>query len=406
MIQDTLFEQFKVAAVVQAELEALLLMHFHHATGVNAKEIHYLRQGEECALALSYDANGKVRSLNAGPGLMDQDLTEIKQKINQLLIQTSGTSVGQTVLFAHQPVSGYFKYRDKFQIVPVPPEAPQLPIAVGDHPLLLQFTFPSSDDHHIQLIRRSRIAREIELLCVAFTNGIGKGQSSILRNHWVNVPAQNQANHKSEYCQEIYLYEGQNCLADAFTETNEIPPIALAPSDAYYKRHGLAIGQNLDLPDALENQLDCFFSAPAEVRERFLRSSFWFQHAQLVATLSKSASFTALMSAIEALMPEAIPTGHCDACNRPISIGSTRRFKDFVEQFIPDQQASSADKGKLYSLRSALSHGGSLLHSDRNGWAAGMTSRSLEEWASYDAMWRIVRIALANWIRTSSGEPR
>jgi hypothetical protein len=405
MIQDTLFEQFKVAAVDQAELEALLLMHFHHATGVNAKEIHYLRQGEKCALALSYDANGKVRSLNAGPGLRDQDLTEIKQKIDQLLIQTSGTSVGQTVLFAHQPVDGHLKYRDKFQIIPVPPEAPQLPIAVGDHPLLLQFTFPHSDDPHIGIIRRTRIAREIELLCAGLTHGIWKGSTHVAQYHWVNAPPQNKNIRRSEYCQGTYFFEGINYVPNTFTETNAISPIALTPSNDYYSSHGVVIGQNLDLPDNFENQLDCFFNAPLEVRERFLMASFWFQHAQLVASISKSASFTALMSAIEALMPKTTPNGYCDACNRPTSPGSTRRFKGFIEQFAPDQQASNADKSKLYALRSALSHGGSLLHSDRFGWSAGMTSKSVEEWENHDAMWRIVRVALTNWLGISSGEP-
>lgn len=404
MTQGTLFEQFKVADVNQAELEAILMWHFDCATGLSSKEIHYERQGEGCALALQYDANGKLRAINTGSGLMDKDITEITQKIDQLLIQTSGTSVGQTVLFAHQPVNGYFKYGDKFQIVPVPPEAPQPPIAVGDHPLLLQFTFPRNDNAHIEIIRRTRIAREIELLCVAFTNGIWKGSNHVARHHWVNTQPQNQNIHRSEYCQETYFYEDINYVPNTFTETKAISPIALTPSNDYHSSHGVVIGQNLDLPDNFENQLDCFFNAPLEVRERFLRASFWFQHAQLVASISKSASFTALMSAIEALMPEAMPSGHCDACNRPISPGSTRRFKEFIEQFAPDIQTTSADKRKLYALRSALSHGGSLLHSDRNGWTPGMTSRSVEEWENHDAMWRIVRIALVNWIRTSSGE--
>lgn len=405
MTQDTLFEQFKVADVDQAELEAILMWHFDCATGLSSKEIHYQRQGVGCALALQYDANGKLRSIKTGPGLRDKDITEITQKIDQLLIQTSGTSVGQTVLFAHQPVNGYFKYRDKFQIVPVPPEAPQPPIAVGDHPLLLQFKFPHSDNVHIEIIRRTRIAREIELLCVALTNGIWKGSNHVAQHHWVNAQPQDQNIHRSEYCQETYFYEGINYIPNTFTGTKAISPIALTPSNDYYSINGFVIGQNLDLPDNFENQLDCFFSAPAEARERFLRSSFWFQHAQLVASISKSASFTALMSAIEVLMPEAIPTGHCDACNRPTSPGSTRRFKEFIEQFAPDIQTSSADKRKLYALRSALSHGGSLLHSDRNGWTPGMTSRSVEEWENHNAMWRILRIALVNWIRTSSGEP-
>lgn len=56
------------------------------------------------------------------------------------------------------------------------------------------------------------------------------------------------------------------------------------------------------------------------------------------------------------------------------------------------------DRRKLYSLRSALSHGGSLLHSDRHSWMGGMTSKALDEWSDHRAMWQIVRIALVTWL--------
>lgn len=405
MTPDKLFEQFKVAAVDQTELETLLMWHFQNATGVSAKEIHYQRDGEAFALALHYNNNGNLMELKAGPGLRDEDITKIEKRIDQTLICTTGVSVGQTVLFARQPVNGYFKYRDQFQIIPVPPAAPQLPVALGDHPLLLEFTFPTSEDRHIQTIRRARKAKEIELLCVAFTTGIWKGPNQALRHHWVYTEPQDSNTRGSKYLQEIYLYDGQMGHAGKFTDTSNTQPIPLTNHDAYYSKNGINIGESLELPDNLENQVDCFFNAHPDDRERFLRASFWFQHSQHVSSQSKSASFTALMSAIESLMPKAMPTGHCESCNRPISLGSTKRFKDFVEEFVPDQSSSDADKNKLYSLRSALSHGGSLLHSDRNTWLGSMTSGSIKEWANHDAMLRIVRIALTNWIYHSRGEP-
>ncbi len=399
MAYDNLFTRFHLADVDQSEFEQLLLFHFNHSTGVSPREIHYLRaQQDGIALIARYDSNGELSSLDPGPALQDNDVIQLEEKVNRFLLKSSAENIGQIVLFAHVPTTGHFRYKDRFQILPLPAEAPRPPFLLGDHPLLLQFAVSESEDFQTNSIRRSRIGREIELLCVALTTTIWRSISSVVRHHWVVTSSDDPQNLKSEFLQEGYIYKSANGKLEKFSDTINIPSLTLSATDEYYNRRGIAVDQVLDLPTDFTALLDRFYACSREDRDRFLRASYWFAHAQFVTNISRSASFTALVSAIEALMPPPDSAMKCVTCNRSTGKGPTAQFSDFVSHFAPDPMVSKSDRRKLYSLRSALSHGGSLLHSDRTNWMGGMTGKSIDEWEDHQAMWRIVRVTLVNWL--------
>src|SRR5262249_458055 len=131
-------------------------------------------------------------------------------------------------------------------------------------------------------------------------------------------------------------------------------------------------------------------------RDQFLRASYWFQHAQEVFPLSRSAAFVALVSAVEALMSELQGAGRCDACGHSIGPGPTRRFADFVEMYLPRSRVPEPERKRFYSLRSALSHGGKLLRDDHMLWQ--FEPKRLGEQTDMRSTWRIVHLVLHNWL--------
>src|SRR5439155_14540763 len=158
-----------------------------------------------------------------------------------------------------------------------------------------------------------------------------------------------------------------------------IPQLSAVPPADYYTRSGIGSDRVLEVPANLADLLGAFFSLSREHRDAFLRACFWFQHAKMIHSYSRSAAFTAVVSAIEALMPGVKGPEVCEKCGRPIGVGPTKLFMEFVERFAPGG-ASEADRRKLYSIRSALSHGGSLLPSDRRTWSPHLTPARIEEW--------------------------
>ncbi len=261
---------------------------------------------------------------------------------------------------------------------------------------MLQYKVIGSTDWQISMLRRTRIGREMELLCVALTNMIRGGIGITARYHWSLIKGSDQGDWRSEFCQEAYTWPGANGIAPAYAPAGEIANIARLPASEYYTQRGISVGQTLSLPDSFERLLDTYFACSRDDRDRFMRASFWFQYAQRVGTISHSGAFTALVSAVEALLPPPAESSNCPQCTRPLGIGPTKRFVDFVEDHAPGLDA--AQRRKLYALRSALSHGGALLHSDRYGWSGGMTGTSVSEWANQFAMWQVVRLVLVSWL--------
>jgi hypothetical protein len=390
---------FHCEAVDQSELEQLLLIHFGGSQSRNNDEIRYTRGLEgEPALVLRYADDGEIAEIVAGPSIQNDDISAIEEKVTRYLVTASGVQIGQVVLFAILPTVGWFRYKDVFLLLPVPPDAPQVQALVGDHPLLLQYQVKSSGELQIDALRRRRVGREIELLCTALTTTIRGGIGNVVRHHWSIVGGQDPTNWRSEYCQEAYMYPSGNGIAAGFTSTDELDSLSRTPAQTHYTRIGISPGQVLDLPDTFEQSLDTYFAMPRDNQERFIRACFWFQYAQRVATLSYSGAFTALVSAIESLMGDAKPEGHCEKCSRPIGAGPTRRFIEFVEQYAPGPAISNSHRRQLYSLRSALAHGGHLLHTDRYGWGGGMTANALSEETDQRALWHAVRLVLVNWL--------
>jgi hypothetical protein len=398
MSADEMNAAFYLDRIDQSELEQLLLSHFGGSMGVSPEEIQYARQGSaQAELTLRYSRDGEIAGVEAGPTLTSEDIAEIASKIERFLLTSTAPHVGQVVLFASLPTLGWFRYEDVFQLIPVPADAPRPNFAMADHPLLLQYRISGSEDAQISTLRRTRVGRELELLCAALTTNIRGAIGNTARHHWSIVKADDPSLFKSEYCQEGYTWPGANGIVQqGYTALEGIEPIPRTGAATYYPRIGVSAGTPLDLPDVFESLLDRYFASPRVDKDRFLRAAYWFQYAQRVANISRSGAYMSLVSSVEALMREAQPSPNCAACNRPTGIGPTKRFIDFVETYAPGS-GSAKDRRQLYSLRSALAHGGTVLIADRHAWGS-MSSTWLSEMNDQRAMWQLVRVVLVNWL--------
>jgi len=105
----------------------------------------------------------------AGPALNASKLAEVKLQITSDLLTAHEPKIGNWVLFSPIPVTGAFRYREEFQLLPVPKGSPRPTYLAADHPFLLQFKHAGSANPWVD--QRRRIARglELELLLVGFT---------------------------------------------------------------------------------------------------------------------------------------------------------------------------------------------------------------------------------------------
>jgi hypothetical protein len=401
------FEALYANQVNQSELEQIVSMHFGRAAAISLQQIEYRHSTEgPAALTFSYNGDGALVAIRGEAGLKTTDIAELQSDIRNSLLAEAPQNVGRRVLFAHVPTVGCFRYKDVFQLRPVPPDAPRPVTEVADHPLVLEFRCPGTTNGSIRVLRFERVAKEIELLCASLISEIKGTIGKSASYHWVIPKSDDPNSVTSEYLQELYIWPHQWAHdAEEFSTCEGIPAMDKVASDQYYLRRGIWPDQKLAVPQNLEYLLDAFFALKRDMQDRFLRACFWFRHAHHVYTASQSASFASLVSAIETLMgpPPAAGTT-CPTCGKEGGPGPTRRFADFVEKFAADPASTNAERRKLYSLRSALSHGSKLLPGDRSTWSPGLTPDLISQWQDTDAMWQIVRVSLINWLQDSHAE--
>ncbi len=85
-------------------------------------------------------------------------------------------------------------------------------------------------------------------------------------------------------------------------------------------------------------------------RERFLRWAYWINHSALVAGRSISASYMAVIQAVEALHPDNGGGPACSTCGRPTGPSSTTQCTSFLDHYAPREDGETEKaRRKLYS---------------------------------------------------------
>jgi hypothetical protein len=391
-----------------AEVEQVIGHNFPNWGGDRQDSQSLLFPGDQEAYAikLTYDRKHRLLDALAGPALDEAMLLQIKSQIATGITDQGQPRVGSWVLFAPVPVTGAYRYRDRFQILPVPAEAPRPSVLWADHPFLLQFRYRGSTNVWVDHRRRTSEGRELELLLAGLLSShIHSDRDQAAR--WVLPPdtagpsdgARQQP--LSALCQSSYFYPGMNGIASEFTSISEFQPFSAISCPEFLGRLGVAAGQVLDLPANFGQAIANYTSLTADQKLKFGNACYWVQHSARVYRESQSAAYIALALAIESLMPPPESGRTCECCHRSVGNGPTRHFKDFINRFVPAAMPFESQTKHLYEIRSKLAHGHALLISDRERLLAPALA-SFEDWQNNDYLLRLVRIALVNWLNENA----
>ena len=133
-------DKFHVKKVDSQELLQVLLSYFGHAEGNKPRGYRYKKTGKDFFLDIQIDAAERIGKISLSHGFPNEELDRIESKIKETLINNQNLRIGQVVGFSSERVEGCFRYKDLFQIIPVPYNAPKPKVMVADHPFILQFT--------------------------------------------------------------------------------------------------------------------------------------------------------------------------------------------------------------------------------------------------------------------------
>jgi hypothetical protein len=258
--------------VAEPELTTLLSHYFaggRMEPGSNAVELTK-EQGSrgEAALLLIFE-DGVLVDVDPGPALTDGDLEELRQRIERSIVSTEALQIGRKILFTMPPAEGWWRYRDRFQLLPAPPDAPRPKAFIGEHPLIVEFAYPKTDDRLIRFVREGFREWELGLILNLALFGQVTVSGSRHPHHWV---LSDEAPHPPLWLNEGYWIPGFEIAADVFTPTDTIAPMPVIDHRDYYRRQGMSIEQRLDVPDSLTDILDRYFALPRSEQLRVLRA--------------------------------------------------------------------------------------------------------------------------------------
>ncbi len=379
------------------ELISALSPHFGSSVHDTERRATLFPMRPPYALRLEYNRELELTGAFAEERLTEQDIETVHEQLSHNYFESAGAGVGQAILFASGPVEGWWVYREKFRIVPVPPDAPRAPFLLAAHPFLLEFAYDRSPDFMVSMMRRHREQHRIALLLSSLLRGSitwyfakSIGNSSHV---WVQLPDP-APNWNVAYCQIAYEHASILRAVESFTPIDGLDAIPEVPAESYYRPgyiHGL---DELELPDDLAESFDLFGALPAERQDRFLQASYWLN--QTTRVNSFSSIFMHTIQAIESLAWQRRSQNHCPRCNKPEGPGPTRLFNEFLDRFAPD---AIEGRHTLYSVRSGLTHGSMPPFLVDTEMYFGLVPEDNRQRDLVSKALEAARIAMHNWLR-------
>lgn len=396
----SLWKSLAADSVHHDELQQVIQRHFPSASQPGLREIIY--PGEErYAVKLVFNKKDELTGIEAGPLLTVELEQKLRRAVEDALLTTAPDRVCRHVLFASFKLTGCWRYRDWFQLTPVPRNAPQLHCVFGDHPLVLEVRLATSPDPLIMGVRATRILHEVAMLVAGFVESSIHGL--VIRpfyGNWTRLPGKEG--------ETAYLYPQYPAVmdewADEFSPQAELAPVM--PSNALFGLFGRNAGVPLCIPAELEETLDRFLSLGAERRKQTLRACYWIHRASWSFLESFSQSFLAVVSAAETLM-EANDLQVCGDCGQ-LRYGLRKRFAAFLDRFVPLDDLTPMRAGDrrrfrerlkdLYDARSKMAHGGDL--SSRDGFGNAFAPSVSHEDGDLRILLRVMPLAMSTWVRS------
>lgn len=322
----------------------------------------YLKDG--CVvLSLQYNRKGRITALLPGVGLTRTLLDEVEKEVRSKLLSPARKMVYKFPIFATVPTEGYWRHGNKVVLRRAPDEAPRPFFLLAPHPLIIEVRFDGSDDSLVRHLRAQREPREFALFL-----SLPVPWLTVPSNHghksWVTpMTSADLAASPTVLAQAYCQIPDFQAYADDFSDQGNLPDIEIVESLP------TAIGSNevLTLPRNLPALVDAFMLLDERLRRKVLRAAYWLHYAREVWHLSKSASYQALIQAVEVLIE--VPPGRdmCPGCQRAIGLGPTKLFIQFIDRYAPPGDSEGLARRILYEVRSQLVHGDMLLHMDEAG---------------------------------------
>jgi hypothetical protein len=159
--------------------------HFRQASQTPGENAVLYSHDSQPALVLAFTPSGELVAIDVGRGLRDDDLA----RLTAAFTAPRPRHVMAVVIFGNVPTVGSWRYRNQFQLSPMPPEAPRPPFVFGGvHPLMLEVAYDGSPSDSVDEYRGAVATREVNRLLSGVLRGTEDRLGEFVRMDWVVLP--------------------------------------------------------------------------------------------------------------------------------------------------------------------------------------------------------------------------
>ena len=345
------------------------------------------------------DQSLTVSYTNRGSVVLSGNLSKARQAairddVRRILIDNQEPCIAERIAYAGRPVRGQFTLEGQFQILPISDSFLKAKGAYGNrNPFRLRYVYKSSPDLVVDASRyHSRAVKYATLLNAFLDTSIQVERSSpdfgwVLDPGWPSVP--------SYWHQLGFTFPGQNGKPGKWQDTSEIAPLERTPYQEYYTARD-PHRTIFRIPSNLEVSLTAALALKGEDEARFIRAIRWLYQSVGLWEHSQSATFVALVSALESLV-EPLPPERCTNCGQ-LQYLISKRFRSFLNKHVPGVDSFPKERDLLYQVRSRLVHGLQLLERDLNVNALFYNLQFRKDIQLHETLELITTIAVHNWL--------
>jgi len=382
--------------------ELMLLLHTRigcpgQYDGFSHNKLYLPLAGSACRIVLNF-RDKKIVAVEPGPAFNADEWEQVSEEIEKSIVNGLW-KFGREYSFSSFRVQGSWRGdRSGVQILPPPDDAPRADVEMAEHPFILEFPIKASDLWPITCQRLLQEHRNLTLLLNVLLAGRTSLQPNRPKHFWAIVSWDNNDPEVKWVQQSFFAKLGETVIDELSLPTSE--RLEQVEPEEYYTNVGHD-GKGLRVPTDLDTSICSYKALSAGNRVKFDRATFWMYMASRQWDISVSASFAALVSAIESLTERG--DSHefcCPICGERAQHevpGPTRRFKDFFDNYASGASLKK-QRDDMYSQRSAILHGSYLMQLDQDR-DSGWDPPWWNEYKLHTELWSLTRIALRNWLK-------
>lgn len=339
------------------------------------------------------------------------------------------------IVFSKTPLKSQFRYRDRFQILPIDSEIAPLSPYSKHIPLLLEYYIDFDDKQNPKEIDifddlSAQHVIEFEILNILsvlsnhrffrYSNVVSQWAMLAPDTEFKNLNQEQKDSYNNQYSSWTvggYVYPGlrEEMEIKEFTDKKYPETPLVSPYFTYFTQDPVENPKGEILfPETIYSCLDNYYLLSAKTLKKIKSSVALVCDGMDISDSKRSLAFLSFVSAIEALVglefsdkkiefqcnsckSIKISPYHCLDCGQPIW-GIKAKFKEFLKKFVAESKSSVATYNKIYNLRCKIAHQGQLFIGDYELSLKNMDKKE-NDWLMQLKTLQLVRLSLTNWLR-------